>query len=189
MKPLLIIASSTFGRLVRTLAEDVGYEVAGFIDDVHQGEGILGDRTALGTRFTPDTYVLAMAIGYSHLPARLELYRECVAKGFAFPALVHPRAYVSRHATIGDGCIVMAGANVDAFSTIKSISVLWPTSVVSHDCIVGANTFISPNATLCGFVSVGHSTFIGAGSVIVDGSRLPERSFVKSASRYVGREH
>jgi acetyltransferase-like isoleucine patch superfamily enzyme len=158
--------------------------VAGFIDDVHVGAGILGDRSALGSTLSPSEFSLVMAIGYSHLEARLSLYRDCVALGFDFPPIIHPRAHVSRRAQVGEGCMVMAGANVDAFSVIEPLCVLWPSSVVSHDCTVHTNSFISPNATLCGFVEVGNSSFIGAGSVVVNGSRVPDKGFVKAASRY-----
>ncbi|GGZ71028.1 carbonic anhydrase [Lysobacter xinjiangensis] len=187
MKPLLVIGASSFGQLIRALAEDAGLHVAGFIDDIHDGPDILGDRAALGTRLAPGDYDLAMAIGYSHLPARLALYHECTSKGFDFPPIVHPRAHINPRARLGAGCIVMASANIDAFSKVEPLCVLWPAAVVSHDCNVRTNTFISPNATLCGFAEIGHSSFIGAGSVVVNGSRVPENGFVKAGSRYVGK--
>lgn len=186
MKALLVIGASSYGRLIRVIAEESGRSVAGFIDDTHEGPEILGTREALGSRLTPEDYDLAMAIGYSHLPARLALYYECLQKGFHFPPLVHPRAQVSTHARVGPGCVIMASANVDAFSEIEPLCVLWPAAVVSHDCVIRSNTFLSPNSTICGFVEVGHSTFVGAGSVVVNNCRVPDGTFVKAAMRYEG---
>lgn len=187
MKPLLIIGASSFGRLLQVLAEDAGREVAGFIDDVSTDTGLYGRTTDLGTKLSADDYDLVMAIGYRHLERRLALFNQLTQDGFAFPALQHPTAYVSRKASIGAGAIIMAGANVDAFATVGPACVLWPQSTVSHDCLIETNTFISPAATLCGFVVVGHSSFIGANSVIVDGSTLPASSFVKAGSRHTSR--
>ena len=183
MKPLLVIGASSFGQLVRALVFDCGRDCAGFVDDLNTGAGILGTCADLSGRFQPSDFDLVMAIGYSHLFARLKIYTQLRSVGYSFPGLVHPRAIVSPHSRIGHGCIVMAGANIDAFTHVEPLCVLWPGAVVSHDSRIGANTFVSPNATLCGFVDVGESTFIGAGSVVVNGSHLPPQSFVKAGTR------
>lgn len=184
MKPLLIIGAASFGRLVSVLAQECGRSVAGFIDDTRDGPDILGGTRDLGDTLPPSAYDLVMAVGYLHLQARLTLYTRLRDAGFHFPALVHPSARISPRASIGDGSLVMAGADVDAFSSVGEACVLWPRSVVSHDSCIGSNTFISPAATLCGFVTVGQSSFVGANSTVVDGSTLAEGSFVKAASRY-----
>lgn len=182
MKPLLIIGASSFGRLIATLAEECGRPVAGFIDDTIDGPSILGNTHDLGTELQPLHYELALAIGYKHLQARLGQFIRLKEAGFHFPTLIHPTARISKHANLEEGSLVMGGADVDAFSEVGSVCVLWPRAVVSHDNRIGRNTFISPAATLCGFVTVGQSSFIGANSTIVDGSTLRENSFVKAAS-------
>jgi len=189
VKPLLIIGASSFGRLVRILAEDAGHDVAGFIDDFGGGEDVLGQTTDLGERLLPGDYDLTMAIGYNHLERRIALFNQLLGKGFSFPVLQHPSSYVSRKAVLGAGTMAMAGSNVDAFAVIGQACVLWPHATISHDCVVGENTFISPAATLCGFAEVGASSFIGANSVIVDGSILTASTFVKAGVRHNTRPH
>lgn len=183
MKPVLVIGASSFGKLLRNLLEDTGREFAGYVDDFNEGDGIIGRRSDLGARFTANDFDLVLAVGYRHLAARLQIFEEASALGFHFPALAHPRAYVSDKATVGAGSMVMAGANVDAFAQVDSLCVLWPGSIVSHDSVVGRNCFLSPGATLCGFVTLGDSTFMGAGSVVVDGADVPPGAFIKAASR------
>lgn len=187
MKPLLIIGASPFGRLISALAEDAGRHVAGFLDDFNEGDGVVGHTRDLGARLSATEIELAMAIGYKHLDARLAMFHRLRAIGFDFPALVHPSARVSSRASLGQGCIVMANADIDAFTRIGDICVVWPNATISHDNTIGASTFISPAATLCGFVSIGDLSFIGANSTLVDGSVLPARSFVKAASRHNSR--
>lgn len=184
MKPFLIIGGGSFGSLVEVILQDCGHSVAGFIDDIKKGPRILGTREDLINRFSPHEYHVAMAIGYKHLATRLSLFDAVASAGYKFPPIIHPTAFVSPHANVGNGCILMAGINIDAFSTVDSLCVLWPGSIISHDSHVGKNTFISPNATLCGFVNLGGSSFIGAGSVIVDNCTLPTGSFVKSGSSH-----
>ena len=187
MKPLLIIGGSSFGRLIKVLAEEIGRTVAGHVDDLHTDDWIVGRSDDLGSRFMPGDVDLAMAIGYRHMDARMTMFRRLTALGFDFPNLTHPSARISPHASIGAGSLVMANADIDAFSRVGELCVLWPNVTVSHDNAIGEGTFISPAATLCGFVSVGATSFIGASATIVDNSVLAPRSFVKAASRYDNR--
>lgn len=187
MKPFLIIGGTSFGHLIETLIQACGYTVDGFVDDFNSGPRIVGRTPDLFSRSSANDFNLAMAIGYKHLATRLSMFNRLTEAGYKFPALIHPRALVSTCSTIGNGCILMAGANVDAFTTIQSLCVLWPGAIVSHDSQIGTNTFVSPNATLCGFVEIGESSFIGAGCVVVDGCSLPANSFVKAGSRYVSK--
>lgn len=184
MKPLLVIAASSFGHLARVLAQECGRKVAGFIDDTKSAGDILGATSDLGRSLTPIEYELVMAIGYRHLDTRIALFRRLCATGFYFPPLIHPAARVSQHARIGDGTIVMANADVDAFTVVGEACVIWPHATVSHDNNIGCNTFISPAATLCGFVTIGQGSFIGANSTIIDGSTLKDGAFVKASARH-----
>lgn len=185
MKPFLVLGASSFGRLIETVIHSCGASVSGFIDDIHTGPRILGDRQYLFDKLDAEDFYLAMAIGYKHLSSRLALFEEARALNYEFPALVHPSALVSSHSEIGEGCVLMGRSNVDAFSTVEPLCVLWPGATISHDSRIGRNTFISPNATLCGFVHVGESSFVGAASVVVDGCTLPPGTFVKAGSRYI----
>lgn len=182
-KPVVVIGASSFGRLVRVLVSDAGRVFAGYLDDFSSGEDIIGSLDRLREPGFANEVDLALAIGYRHLEARREIFHRALGQGFQLPALVHPRAYVSKEATLGPGCLVMAGANVDAFADVGGACVLWPGSIVSHDARVGENTFVSPNATICGFTRVGHSSFLGAGCTLVNNLDLPPSSFVKAAQR------
>lgn len=187
MKPALIIGASSFGRLVSVLADEAGVAVAGFVDDFNSGESILGRTDDLGTRFKPDDFALIMGIGYKHMETRTKMFGDLVLAGFDFPTLRHPTARISPRATLGAGCLVMAGADIDSFTSIGDVCVIWPHATISHDNSIGANTFVSPGATLCGFVAIGDCSFIGANSTIVDSSSLPPYSFVKAGSRHNSR--
>ncbi len=45
---------------------------------------------------------------------RIRLYERLRQLGFEMPVVMSPRAYVSRHASVGEGTIVMHGAIVNA---------------------------------------------------------------------------
>ena len=167
------------------MARDCGYKVAGFIDDLNQGPGIVGGFDDAVAKHADCGIVLG--IGYNDLAARWRAWLRVRASGRTTPGLVHPRAYVASTATVSLGAVVMAGAIVDRSVTLGEAVVIWPGACINHDAVVGENCFVSPSATLCGFVRVGAHSFIGAGAVVVDHGFVPEASFIPMLKRYATR--
>lgn len=183
---LLIYGSKEFAATVSELVRHAGHEVVGMIDDYNCGPGIVGNFESILQNYPASDYGIAVAIGYSNIPARWSIWQKIRSAGYKTPTLIHPRAYVADSAKIGEGAMVMAGAIVDVRSEIGDLVVLWPGACVNHDVRVGSNCFISPNSTLCGFSQVGSHSFIGAGSVVADHGQVPEASFLKMMTRYTG---
>ncbi len=179
---LLVYGSKDFARLIRELLQHCGHRFAGFVDDFERGPEVVGAYVEVLRNCPPTTHGMVVAIGYNNLEARWTAYEKVKRDGYRLPPLVHAKAIVHPAAAVGDGAIVMAGANVDAFSRLGELCVLWPETVVSHDCDVGPNCFVSPGAVLCGFVKTGRNCFIGARSVIVDHRELPDGAFLKAGS-------
>ncbi len=180
MKKILIYGSKDFAKTVRHLVEDCGYETVGMIDDYSLGDEIIGTFDEVQKKYSSKDYSVVLAIGYNNLAARWGIYKKIKESGYDVLTLIHPRAYVSKSATVLEGSMVMAGAVVDVDAIVSEVSVLWPGVVLNHDSIIGKNVFVSPNATICGFSKVGDHSFIGAGSVIVDHQQVPDNSFVKA---------
>ncbi|MFH0800857.1 MAG: hypothetical protein V2A78_00510 [bacterium] len=184
MKKILIYGSKEFAQVVKDLMSQTGLPFTGFIDDFNTGDGILGDFEYIRNNYPPDSYEIAVAIGYKDLKARWSVCQKILNAGYKSPTIIHPRAYVRDPESVGRGVIIMAGAVVDMYCKIGDFAVLWPGVVVAHHSVIGANTFLSPNCTVCGSVTVGHGCFIGAGSIIVDHNDVPSESFVKAGQRY-----
>ncbi|MCL5036300.1 MAG: hypothetical protein M1269_04190 [Chloroflexi bacterium] len=184
MKKILIYGSREFGRVIKDLAIQAGFEVAGFIDDFNSGDGILGDFEHVRKNYPPGSYEILVAVGYKDLKARWEVCRKIISAGYKSPVIIHSRAYVRDPGAVGQGAVIMAGAIVDMYCRIGDFAVLWPGVTVAHDSIVGANTFLSPNCTVCGGVTIGDGCFIGAGAIIADHNEVPSGSFVKAGRIY-----
>jgi sugar O-acyltransferase (sialic acid O-acetyltransferase NeuD family) len=184
---ILVYGSRMFGGVIRCLVEDCGHDFAGFIDDVHQGEGVLGSFAQTRLTHPPAEFGCVNAVGYSDLAARRVVTARIQDAGYSMPVLVHPRAYVSPTSSVGPGSFVMAGALVDCRVTVDQSVVIWPGVCVSHDCRIGANTFLSPNCTICGDCCIGGDCFVGAGSVVVSHAVVPQGSRIKALERYVTR--
>jgi sugar O-acyltransferase (sialic acid O-acetyltransferase NeuD family) len=105
---------------------------------------------------------------------RIRLYQLGTELGFNFPPVISPSAYVSRHATIGMGTIVMHGAIVNAGASVGINCIINSLALVEHDAIVGKHCHISTGVILNGNVKIGSGSFVGSGSIIKEGVILGE---------------
>jgi sugar O-acyltransferase (sialic acid O-acetyltransferase NeuD family) len=83
--------------------------------------------------------------------------------------LIAPQAYVSRHATIGLGCIVQNGAKVSRYVRLGRACKLNVDAVAHHDAEVGDFCTLAPGSRLLGSVKLGSRVYVGAGALVLPG--------------------
>lgn len=109
MDKLLLVGAGGFGRVMLEHAS-LQYDCA-FLDDVDatvvDGVPVIG-RTSELVSFYPEYKQLLVTIGNNALRERL--YREAASIDFSFPNIIHPSAYISPHAHIGTGCVIVNNA-------------------------------------------------------------------------------
>lgn len=181
---LLIYGAGEFAEVITELAQQCGYQVAGYVSDMEQDDKRLGSFEDVVQTHPPKEYFMAIAIGYNNLDVRWDIWKKVKKAGYKLPPLIHPKSYVADSASIGEGAMIMAGVIVDIKTKVGDVSVLWPGVCLNHNSEIGKNIFISPNATICGACTVGKNSFIGAGAVIVDHCNVPDRSFIKANSTF-----
>jgi acetyltransferase EpsM len=179
---LLIYGSRSYADTVADLAEDCGHTVVGKVDDDGRSLGVLGHFADVFESHS-DCGV-AMGIGYRDLQGRWAAWKQVLHSGLTAPSLIHPRAYVAKSASVGQGCVIMAGAIVDRITHVGDACVVWPGACINHDSVIGPNCFIAPNATICGFVQIGAHSFVGAGAAVADHCTVPEFTMIKMLERY-----
>jgi sugar O-acyltransferase (sialic acid O-acetyltransferase NeuD family) len=103
---------------------------------------------------------------------RRVLYESAVSKGFQFPSLVHPTAFVDESAVLSQGVQIMAGAVIQPDVTLGC------NTIINTGASVAAHVHIAPGATLCGNVQIGSGAFVGAGATVIQGLALGEYAVV-----------
>ena len=178
---LLLVGAGGFGRVVSELA--VRDYVCAFVDDAFEvgavvcGVSIVGHLSDLPSLF--EKYgKLVVTIGNN---AQRELiYQEAEHIGYGFPRLVHPSAYISPYAKIGDGCVLLQNVVVQNGATIGNGVLLNPGVEIHHDSFVDDNTLIYTNSVVRTCARVGRHVCIGSNvticnnSVVVDESVIPD---------------
>ncbi|WP_367237605.1 acetyltransferase [Pseudomonas sp. Rh2] len=188
--PLVMLGAGGHAKVLLSLAQASGLEVVGICDlELSQHKGmqwrgiqVLGGDDALDA-FEPGSIGLINGIGQTvGGEGRRRLFERLSGKGFVFPALVHPSAWVDASATLGEGVQVMAGAVIQADVVVSCNSIINTCASVDHDCRLGEHVHVAPGATLCGNVKVGDLAFIGSGATVIQGVSVGECAIVGAAA-------
>lgn len=115
---------------------------------------------------------------------RFRIFKSLSGLGYDLPVIISPLAYVSRHAKVGAGTIVMHGATVNASAYVGVNCILNSHCLIEHDAVIEDHCHVSTGAVINGQACVGSGSFIGSGSVIVQGENVPQGSFVKARSLF-----
>lgn len=184
--PLVLIGAGGHGRVLAALLRAVGLSVQGVCDPTlaadtvscWEGLDVLGDDSALDL-LPPDRFALVLGVGQLVTGTlRERLYANLRARGYGFPALVHPTAWVAPGVVLGEGVQVMAGAVIQPGCEIGENSIINTRASVDHDCHIGRNVHVAPGTTLCGTVTVDDGAFIGAGATVIQGLKIGARAVV-----------
>jgi UDP-perosamine 4-acetyltransferase len=110
------------------------------------------------------------------------IYEKFKARGFSFASVIHPSAIVSREVILGEGVQIMAGAVVQAGSTIGDNSILNTRTAVDHDCIIGRHVHLAPGVVLSGGVQVDDGAHVGTSASVIEGVRIGNSALVAAGS-------
>ena len=176
MAKILLIGAGGHARSCIDVIETVEqFEIAGLIE---KSESISNESLGYPVIGTDDNlkalrqqYKNALiTVGQIKSPKiRIKLYQLLKELDFTLPVIVSPHAYVSKHAQIGEGSIIMHGAIVNANAKIGNNCIINNKALIEHDAIIGDHCHIATGAIINGEVSVGDKTFVGSGVVTKQG--------------------
>ncbi len=161
---MYLIGASGHAKVIIEILELLGISLDGLFDDNPDIKQLM-DYPVLGSYApskAPDGRFI-ISVGNN-------LTRKKISERYAIsysPAIIHPRACISKRAKIDEGTVVMGHAIVNADTHIGRHVIINTSASVDHDCIIGDFAHISPNATLSGGVRVGEGTHVGSGAVVI----------------------
>lgn len=144
------------------------------------GYPVIGTDDDLPNLVNPETAFL-ITIGQIGSPSmRKILYRKLKELNATLPVIISPLAYVSPHARVAEGTIVLHGVIINACASIGTNCIINTNSLIEHDSVVGDHCHIATGAIVNGGVDVGDETFLGSGAVTRQNTSIPAGSFVKA---------
>jgi sugar O-acyltransferase (sialic acid O-acetyltransferase NeuD family) len=138
----------------------------------------------LNKKLIKNNYAFVTVGQIKNYKVRVKLFNRLKDLGFKIPSIMSPLAYISKHAVIGQGTIVMHGAIVSAGAIIGNNCIINTNSLIEHDVVIGDHTHVSTEATVNGGVIIGEKVFIGSRSIIKDNISIGECSIV-GAGQYI----
>lgn len=189
MKNLILIGAGGHAKSCIDVIESQGeYNIVGLIDFKEKvGESLLGypiidcDEN-LPKHIIETNYFLITLGQIKSAQRRKEIYEYAKSFGAKFATVISPRAYVSKHAKIGEGTIIMHDALLNAGVELGENCIINTKALLEHDVKVSNHCHISTGAILNGDVKVKDESFVGSNSTIVQGVEIPEKSFIKAGS-------
>lgn len=140
-------------------SKKLGYEVIGSDKDlIALGEKYSNCLITLGQTDTPEL--------------RINLFNKAKKVGFAFPVIISSRSYLSPHARVGEGTILMHDSLVNAGAVIGRNCIINTKALIEHDSKIGDNCHVSTGAIVNGSVEIADSVFIGSSSTIRNGLNI-----------------
>lgn len=187
-KILLIGGGGHCHSVIDVIEQQGAYEIYGVVDVPEKvGSQVLGYQVVGSDDDLPELLQhcpnAIITLGQLKSNAlRVKLFAAAKQIGFALPAIISPLAYVSPHAKIGAGTVVMHQALVNANATIGENCIINTKALIEHDATIGDHCHIATAAVINGGVVVGENTFVGSNSVVVQEAQVT--NFVKAGSLY-----
>jgi sugar O-acyltransferase (sialic acid O-acetyltransferase NeuD family) len=174
-------------RAVNRLAGAAVYECVGFLDDNRAFHGqklcelpVMGSLADAG-RFSDCVFVNGIG-SQNNFWKKADILKTTGLPAERFETILHPLASVSGFATLGRGCVVLAGATVGARAAIGQHVILLQGAIVSHDCRVGDFGCVTSGACLSGGVEVAPLSYIGANVSVRGEVKIGSRSLIGMGS-------
>ena len=166
------------------------YEIAGFVDRDANSKlldyPLLGSDESLAELRREFDFAL-ITVGQIKSPAiRNRLFQQVKSMGYTLPSIISPRAYVSRHAVIGEGTIIMHDALINSRANVGCNCIINSKALVEHDAVVEDNCHISTGAIVNRGTLVRRGTFIGSNAVTKEAAKTKENDFIKAGSLFTG---
>jgi sugar O-acyltransferase (sialic acid O-acetyltransferase NeuD family) len=136
-----------------------GYEVIGSDKDLD----------TLGEKYSN----CLITVGQMNSPeSRIDLFNKAKNAGFAFPPIISKRAYLSPHAKVGEGTILMHDSLVNAGALIGRNCIINTKALIEHDSRIGDHCHVSTGAIVNGSAEIADNVFVGSSSTIKNGLKI-----------------
>jgi len=183
---LLVGGGGHCKSVIDVIEQENNYTIAGIIDKKELfGQEVLGYKVIgcdndLETLFETYKYALVTVGQIQSNTLRVKLFNHLKEIGYTLPVIVSPLAYVSKHATIAEGTIVMHHALINSSVTVGQNCIINSKALIEHDVVIGGHCHISTATVINGGVFVKSNSFVGSNSTTKEYSEIG--GFIKAGS-------
>lgn len=171
--------------VIDVIEQSEQYEILGIVDQSHKiGQKVLSYEIIDSDHNLPSyksVHGAIITIGHVwDVDLRVKLYNKVLSAGIQPITIISPLAYVSRHARIQRGSVIMHHALVNAGAQIGENTIINSKALVEHGALVGDHCHISTGAIVNGEASIANKTFYGSNATCNQNANIDE--FTKAGS-------
>jgi sugar O-acyltransferase (sialic acid O-acetyltransferase NeuD family) len=187
MQEILLIGGGGHCKsVIDVIEQENRYKIAGIIDKKELiGSEVLGykiigcdeDLESLRQKFQH------AVITVGHIKSneiRVKLFKLLKALDFHMPTIISPLAYVSKHAFVDEGSVIMHHALVNTHAKVGYNCIINSKALIEHDAVIEDHVHIATCAAVNGGAVVKENTFFGSGAVLREYSTA--NGFIKAGS-------
>jgi len=192
-KKIVVLGGRTF-REIHQLIEDINasgrlsYEVIALLDDNEELHGtVICGVEVKGplseAHHYPDDTMFVLAINNSRRRIqRMNIVHRLGLSSDRFPPLIHPTAVIDRSTKIGYGTQIYQFCTTAHNVCFGEFCMISPYSLLALDCTIGNGVLMGARVTVLGNVKIGACSFIGSGSLLMEGTIIGPAAFVGAGS-------
>jgi len=191
-KIILIGGGGHCSACIDVIEQEGRFTIAGIVDVSEKkqhnvlGYSVIGSDADLAELIKTFPNVL-ITLGHIKSPTRrMGLFNDLTQMGARFSVIQSPFAYVSPHAHVAEGTIVMHHALINAGARVGRNCIINTKALVEHDAVIEDHCHISTGVIINGGVVVGSESFIGSGSVTKEYITISSKTFLQ-ANSFVGK--
>ena len=184
-KKIIVIGAGGHAQSCIDVIEAQGqYKIIGLVGSKYEVGKDISGYSVIGT--DEDLPMLASkiinaVIGIGQIESsdiRRKIFLNLKEFGFNLPAIISPKAYISKRAEIGIGTIVMHHALVNSGAIIGENCIINSKASIEHNSIIESDCHISTGAIVNGNCLIGRGSFLGSGSVVMQGCSIGENAII-----------
>ena len=175
--------------VIDVIENDNKFNILGILDSNIKENNLLGYKILGSDNLIPElvnenTYFLITVGQVKNYTIRKNIAKNLQENNAKLATIISSLAYVSKHAHIEEGTIIMNHAVVNAKSRIGKNCIINTKSNIEHGVKIGDFCHISTCAVINGDSEVGKESFIGSNATISNGILIKENSII-SAGKFI----
>lgn len=187
MKIAIIGAGGQARVVYEILSYDRNIEVVAFVDNVIHGKDerimnilVLGDHSVLPKLLENGVRGAIVAVGDNEI--RAAHFMKLKDMGLELVNAIHPTAYITPSARVGNGVTVAIGATISTGARIGNNVIINSGAIVEHENEIEDHVNIGPGCSIAGRVTIKKGAFIGIGSVVTEYLTIGENTIIGAGS-------
>ncbi len=169
------------------------YQILGVIDnDIDKVNTKILNYPIVGTdkelsKFVSDDVEFLVTIGQiKSFEIRKNVTNLILSLGGRLATVISSRAYVSQHALVKEGSIVMHDALINAGAVVGKNCIVNTKSLIEHEAQIGDYCHLSTGSIVNGQVIIEDGVFVGSQSVLLQNIKVPKNTIISAGSFYRG---